>query len=66
MKLREHFPFSDNHSFPQEMKGRVYASCVMSSIVYGNGTRTLLTDVGIKFERAEMQMIRWMCCVGKT
>ena len=23
----------------------------------------LLADVGLKFERAEMQMIRWMCVV---
>ena len=23
--------------------------------------RPLLVDVGLKFERAEMQMIRWMC-----
>ena len=24
----------------------------------------LLADVGLKFERAEMQMIRWMCGVS--
>ena len=27
-------------------------------------TRPLLTDVWLKFERAEMQMIRWMCGVS--
>ena len=42
------------------MKGQVYASCVRSSITYGSETRPLLVDVGLKFERAEMQMIRWM------
>ena len=28
---------------------------------YGRENRPLLVDVGLKFERAEMQMIRWMC-----
>ena len=29
-------------------------------MTYGNETMPLLVDVGLKFERAEMQMIRWM------
>ena len=29
-------------------------------MTYGCETRTLLADVGLKFERAEMQMIRLM------
>ena len=28
-------------------------------MTYGSETRPLLVDVGLKFERAEMQMIRW-------
>ena len=31
---------------------------------YGRVNRPLLNDVGLKFERAEMQMIRWMCVVS--
>ena len=27
-------------------------------------TRPLLVDVGLKFERAEMQMISWMCGIS--
>ena len=46
------------------MKGRVYASCVRSSTTYGSETSPLLIDVGLKFERAEMQMIRWMCGIS--
>ena len=38
---------------------RVYASCVRSSM-----TRPLQVDVGLKFERAEMQMIRWICAIS--
>ena len=30
----------------------------------GSETRLLLVDVGLKFERAEIQMIRWMCGIS--
>ena len=33
-------------------------------MTYGSETILLLSDVGLKFERAEMQMIRWMCGVS--
>ena len=33
-------------------------------MTYGSETRPLLVDVGLKFERAEMQMIRWMCGIS--
>ena len=46
------------------LKGRVYVSCVRSNMTYGSETRPLLVDVGLKFERAEMQMIRWMCGIS--
>ena len=46
-----------------EMKGRVYASCVRKSIIYGNETRSFLADVVLKAERAEMETIRWICGV---
>ena len=29
-------------------------------MTYGNETRPLLVDDGLKYERADMQMIRWM------
>ena len=64
MKFRELFSIYDIQSSQLEMKGRVYASCVRSSMTYGSETRPLLADVGLKFERAEMQMIRWMCGVS--
>ena len=42
----------------------VDARCVRSSMIYGSETRPLLADVGLKFERAEMPIIRWMCDVS--
>ena len=58
------FAISDIQSSPVKMKCRVYASCVRSSMTYGSQTRPLQVDVGLKFERAEMQVIRWMCGIA--
>ena len=33
-------------------------------MIYEGETRSLLADVGLKFEKAEMQMITWMCGVS--
>ena len=33
-------------------------------MTYGSETRPLLVDAGLKFERAEMLMIRWMCGIS--
>ena len=33
-------------------------------MTYGSETRPLLVDVGLKFERAEMEMGRWMCGIS--
>ena len=33
-------------------------------MIYGIETRPLLVDVGLKFEREDMQMIRWMCGIS--
>ena len=52
------FAISDIQSFPV---GDERSSVCRSSMTYGSETRPLLVEVGLKFERAEMQMIRWMC-----
>ena len=33
-------------------------------MTYGSTTRPLLVVVGLKFERAEVRMIRWMCGIS--
>ena len=58
------FVISDIQISPTSMIGRVHASCVRSSMIYRNGTRPLLVDVWLKFEGAEMKMIRWMRVVS--
>ena len=42
MKFRELLPFLTSRAPPLEMKGRVYASCVRSSMTSGSETRPLL------------------------
>ena len=64
IKFREILPFLTFRAPPLEMKGRVYASCIRSSMTYGSETRPLLVDVWLKFERTEMQMITWMCGIS--
>ena len=44
------FAISDTQSFPMEMKGRVYTSCVRSIMTYGSETRPLLVDFVLKFK----------------
>ena len=58
MKFRE---LLTSRAPPLKMKGRVYSSCVRSSMTYRSETMPLLVDVRLKFERAEMQMIMVVC-----
>ena len=64
MKFRELLPFRTSRAPPLEMKGRVYASCARNSMTYESETRPLLVDIGLKFEKTEMTMIRWMCGIS--
>ena len=63
-RFRELFPFLTFRAPPPEIKSRQYASWVRSSMTYGSETRPFVVDVDLKFERAKMQMIRWMCGVS--
>ena len=64
MKFRELLRFLTSRAHRLEMKAQVYACCVRSSMTYGSEIMPLLIDVGLKLERADMQMIRWMCSVS--
>ena len=64
MKFRELLPFLTSRVHRLEMKAQVYACCLRSSMTYGSETSPFLVEVGLKFERAELQMIRWMCGVS--
>ena len=52
------FAISDIQSSPAGDERSSVCHCVRSSMTYGNESRPLLVDVGLKFERAEMKIIR--------
>ena len=64
MDIPRVFSTSDIKSSPTREKGRVYVSYIRSSMIYGSEPRPLLADGGLKWDRAEMQMIRRMCGVS--
>ena len=60
MKYREILPFQTSRAPTLEMKGRVYASCVRSSMTYRSETRPLLVAVRLNFEKADMLMLMFV------
>ena len=64
MQFRELLQLLTSRALPLKIKCRMYASCVRSSMIYSSNAVALLADVLLTFERAEMQMIRWMCGVS--
>ena len=49
-KIQQIMPFLTSSALAQ-----VYVSCVRSRMSYGDDTRLLLADVGLMFEKADMQ-----------
>ena len=46
------------------LKGKVYGTCVRSSMIYGSETWAVNAEQAAKLERAEMRMVRWMSGVS--
>ena len=44
-------------------RGRLYSSCVRSSMLYGSETWPVRKENEVTLQRAEIRMIRWMCNV---
>ena len=44
-----------------KLKGKLYAACVRSVMVYGSETWAMKEEDVRRLERTEMQMVRWMC-----
>ena len=43
------------------MRGRLYSSCVRSSILHGSETWPVRIENEVALQRAETRMVRWMC-----
>jgi len=44
-------------------KGRLYSSCVRSSMLHGSETWHVRKENEVALQRAEMRIVRWMCGV---
>ena len=49
-----------------KLKGKVYAACVRSTMIYGSETWAMNVEQQNRLERTEMRMVRWMCGVSLT
>ena len=45
------------------MRGRLYSSCVRSSMLHGRESWPVRKENVVALQRAEMRMVRWMCGV---
>jgi len=46
-----------------KLKGKVYATCIRSCLMYGIESWPMKLEREVKLNRTEMSMVRWMCGV---
>ena len=63
-KFRELAPILTSRGASLRVKGRVYAACVQSVMVYGSETWPVKEEDVQRLERTERMMVRWMCGVS--
>ena len=56
-------PLFTNKDVSLIMRGRLYSSCVRSSMLHGSETWPVRKENVVALQRAEMRMVRWMCGV---
>ena len=62
-KFRQLVPLLTNKDVSLIMRGRLYSSCVRSSMLHGSVTWPVRKENVVALQRAEMRMVRWMCGV---
>ena len=62
-KFRQLVPLLTNKDVSLIMRGRLYSSCVRSSMLHGRETWPVRKENVVALQRAEMRMVRWMCGV---
>ena len=56
-------PLLTNKDVSLIMRGRLYSSCVRSSMLHGSETWPVRKENVVALQRAETRMVRWMCGV---
>jgi len=62
-KFRQLVPLLTDRDISLIRRGRLYSSCVQSSMLYGSETWPVRKENEVALQRAEMRMVRWMCNV---
>ena len=60
---RQLVPLLTNKDISFITRGRLYSSCVRSSMLHGSETWPVRKENVVALQRAEMRMVRWMCGV---
>ena len=63
-KFKELSPFLLAKRISLRLKGKVYASCVRSSMTYASETWALTAKLENRLETTDMRMVRWICGVS--
>ena len=56
-------PLLTNKDVSLIVRGKLYSSCVRSSMLHGSETWPVRKENVVAHQRAEMRMVRWMCGV---
>jgi len=62
-KFRQLVPLLTNKDVSLKVRGRLYSSCVRSSMLHGCETWSVRKENEVALQQAEMKMVRWMCGV---
>jgi len=62
-KFRQLVPLLTNKDISLIVSGRLYNSCVWSSMLHGSETWPIRKENEVALPRAEIRMVRWMCSI---
>ena len=62
-KFRQLVPLLTNGDISLIRRGRLYSSCVRSTMLHGSETWPVRKEIEMALQRAQMRMVRWMCNV---
>ena len=62
-KFRQLVPLLTNRDISLIRRGKLYSSCVRSSMLHRSETRPVRKENEVALQRAETRMVRWMCNV---
>ena len=65
-KFRQLVPLLTNKDVSLIMRGRLYSSCVRSSMLHGSDTWPVRKENMVALQRAQMRMVRWVGGVKLT